>query len=141
MRTWVRRGDHVVVVLPRGADVLEGIETAAREAGLASAAFVGIGAIERPRLAWFDREAKTYREREFEGVWEIASLIGNVARHDGGWKVHAHLTAAGPDLAARAGHLAGGVVGVTCEVVMTGWDDPLVRRMDPAFDLPLIDLG
>ncbi|MBW3660732.1 MAG: DNA-binding protein, partial [Gemmatimonadetes bacterium] len=74
MRTWARRGDHVVVVLPRGAAILEGIETAARQSGIASGAFVGLGAIEDPVLAWFDREAKEYSEVAFEGVWEIVNL-------------------------------------------------------------------
>lgn len=138
---WVRRDGHILVVLPRGSEVLEGIVEAAREAEVASAALSGVGAIEHPRLAWFDREARVYRDRVFEGVWEIAHLTGNLARLDGELRIHAHATIAGADLAARAGHLLGGTVGVTCEVVLVVWEEPILRRVDPAYDLPLIDPG
>ena len=138
---WARRGGRLVVVLPRGADVLEGILAAAAEAGVASGTFVGLGAIEDPRLAWFDRDTREYRDRVLPGVWEIAQLTGNLTRYDGEPRIHAHATVSGPDLTARAGHLVGGTVGVTCEVSLSEWDPPVERRLDPAFDLPLIDLG
>lgn len=142
MSAWARRGpDRVVIVLPRGADVLAGIVGAAAEAGVESGAFTGLGAIENPRLAWFDREEKTYRERDLAGVWEIASLTGNLTRYAGAPRIHAHVTLSGPGMEALAGHLAGGVVGVTCEVALTAWDPPVTRRFDPAVGLPLIDLA
>ncbi len=141
MTTWARRGDGIVIVLPRGADILQGILDAAAEAGVTSGAFTGIGAIEDPRLAWFDRDARAYRERTLPGVWEIAGLTGNLTRMpDGETRIHAHATVSGPDLMARAGHLSGGGVGVTCEVALTPWDPPVERRMDEDVGLPLIDL-
>lgn len=141
MSPWTRLGDRVLVVLPRDADVLDGIADAAREAGVEGGGFVGLGAIEGPRLAWFDRGAKRYRETALEGIWEIANLTGNVALHEGELRVHCHATLGGADCEARAGHLVGGRVGVTCEVVLSPWDgDPPRRRIDPAFDLPLLDL-
>jgi predicted DNA-binding protein with PD1-like motif len=137
---WSRRGDYLVIVLPRGADVLEGILAAAQEAEVTSGALTGIGAIESPRLAWFDRYNKAYRERTFDGVWEIANMTGNLSQSEGELRLHCHLTAADRECRVRAGHLAGGRVAVTCEVTVVPYDDPLVRRMDPAFDLPLLDL-
>lgn len=130
----------MLIVLPRGADVLDGVLAAAREAEVASGAFSGIGAIESPRLAWFDRYNKAYRERTFDGVWEIANMTGNLSRYDGELRLHCHLTASDRDCRVRAGHLAGGKVAVTCEVTLVPYDDPLVRRMDADFDLPLLDL-
>lgn len=139
MSPWARRGPHLVIVLPRGADVLEAIVEAAAEAGVAGGSFTGLGAIENPRLAWFDRDSRTYLERVLPGVWEIAGLTGNLTRYEGEPRIHAHVTVSGPDMAARAGHLSGGVVGVTCEVALTVWDPPVKRRFDPAIGLPLID--
>lgn len=140
MSPWSRRGDHVLIVLPRGADILQGIVQAAREAGAVSGLFVGIGAIESPRLAWFDRYERTYRERTFDGVWEIANLTGNISQYAGDLRIHCHLTAAGRDCHVRAGHLAGGRVGVTCEVTLVPYSDPVMRVLDPESNLPLLDL-
>ena len=140
MSPWTRRGTHLVIVLSRGDDVLQGIVDAAREAEVASGSFVGIGAIEAPRLAWFDRYNKAYRERTFDGVWEIVNLTGSLSRYDGELRIHCHLTASGRDCHVRGGHLAGGKVGVTCEVTLVPYDDPVVRRYDAEFDLPLLDL-
>ncbi|MGH7570773.1 MAG: PPC domain-containing DNA-binding protein [Gemmatimonadota bacterium] len=141
MRVWARRGAHVLIVLPRGSEILEGVREAAREAAIESASFVGLGAVEQLRLAWFDRYETRYRESTLEGVWEIASLIGNVTRYEGAPRVHAHLVASDRSCQVRAGHLAGGVVAVTCEITLTPFDAPLERRFDDAFNLPLIELS
>ena len=140
MSPWARRGTHLVIVLSRGDDVLQGIVDAAREAEVASGSFVGIGAIEGPRLAWFDRYNKAYRERTFDGVWEIVNLTGNLSRYEGELRIHCHLTASGRDCHVRGGHLVGGKVGLTCEVTLVPYDDPIERRYDAESDLPLLDL-
>lgn len=140
MTAWARRGGHLLVVLPRGTELLDGIREAAREAAIESASFVGLGAVEHLRLAWFDRYEKRYREGTFEGVWEIASLIGNVTRYQDAPRVHAHIVASDRSYRVRAGHLAGGVVAVTCEITVTPFDAPVERRFDDVFNLPLIDL-
>lgn len=140
MSLWTRRGAHLLVVLPRGTELLEGIREAAREAELAGASLVGLGAAEHLRLAWFDRYEKRYRESTLEGVWEIASLVGNVTRYEGAPRVHAHVVASDRSCRVRAGHLVGGVVAVTCEITITPFDEPVERRFDDAFHLPLIEL-
>ncbi|HUP01902.1 MAG TPA: PPC domain-containing DNA-binding protein [Gemmatimonadota bacterium] len=140
MSPWTRRSGHVVIVLPRGTDVLEGIADAANEAGVTSGSLVGIGAIEGPRLAWFDRYNKAYRERTFDGVWEIVNLTGTVSQYENDLRIHCHVTASGRDCHVRGGHLAGGKVAVTCELVLVPYEDPLVRRLNGEFDLPLLDL-
>jgi hypothetical protein len=138
--SWVRRRRDVLVVLPRGTELLEGILEAVREASIESGSFVGLGAIEAPRLAWFDRYERRYRETSLEGVWEIASLIGNVTRYENAARVHAHIVVSDRSCQTRAGHLVGGMVGVTCEIVLSPFEAPVERRFDDALHLPLIDL-
>lgn len=139
--SWKRIGDHVVIVLPRGASVGDGIRDAAEEAGVASGSFTGIGAAENIRLAWFDRYEKCYREHALEGVWEIVALIGNVTRFEGAPRIHCHAVVSDRGCSTRAGHLVEASVAVTCEVSLMPYAEPLERAMDPAFKLPLIDLS
>ena len=126
--------------MPRGTELLEGIREAVREASVESGSFIGLGAIEAPRLAWFDRYEKRYRETGLEGVWEIASLIGNVTRYENAPRVHAHMVVSDRSCRTRAGHLVGGLVGVTCEIVLFPFEAAVERRFDDALHLPLIEL-
>ena len=141
MTAWARHGRDVLIVLPRGTELLKGLREAVGEASVVSGSFVGLGAIEAPRLAWFDRYEHRYREASLEGVWEIASLIGNVTRYDDAPRIHAHAVISDRSCQTRAGHLVGGVVGVTCEIVLTPFEAPVERRFDDALHLPLIDLS
>lgn len=141
MTAWTRRDDHVVIALGRGSPVLEGIADALREAEVVSGSLVGIGAIEHPRLAWFDRWEKQYREQTFEGVWEIASLIGNATQFQDDIRLHCHAVISDRNCNTCGGHLTAGVVGVTCEITVVSYADPLMRSMDPESGLPLLDLS
>lgn len=141
MTAWTRRNEHLVIVLPRGERVLDGIAEACRESEIVSGSLMGIGAIELPRLAWFDRWEKAYRERTFEGVWEIASLIGNIAQFEDDVRLHCHAVISDRNCNTHGGHLTAGVVGVTCEVTVVPYADPLMRSMDPECALPLLDLS
>lgn len=141
MTAWTRTGDRVLVVLPRGIEILDGIREAVLEASIESGSLIGLGAIEAPRLAWFDRYERRYRETTLEGVWEIASLVGNVTRYEDAPRIHVHAVLSDRSCRTRAGHLVGGTVGVTCEVVLAPFDAPVERRFDDALHLPLIDLS
>ncbi len=141
MTAWRRHDDHVVIVLGKGSPVLEGMADALREAEVVSGSFVGVGAIEHPRLAWFDRWEKQYRERTFEGVWEIAALTGNVTQFEDDIRLHCHAVISDRNCNTCGGHLTAGVVGVTCEITVVSYADPLMRSMDPECALPLLDLS
>lgn len=140
MTAWARRGEDLLVVLARGTDLLDGLREAVREASVESGSFVGLGAVEAPRLAWFDRYEQRYRETSLEGVWEIAGLTGNVTRYENAPRIHAHVIVSDRSCETRAGHLVGGVVGVTCEIVLTPFESPVERVFDESVRLPLIEL-
>ena len=140
MTAWARRGGDLLVVLARGTDLLDGLREAVREASVESGSFVGLGAVEAPRLAWFDRYEQRYRETSLEGVWEIAGLTGNVTRYENAPRIHAHVIVSDRLCETRAGHLVGGVVGVTCEIVLTPFESPVERVFDESLRVPLIEL-
>ncbi|HET9582402.1 MAG TPA: PPC domain-containing DNA-binding protein [Gemmatimonadota bacterium] len=140
MTAWARRERDLLIVLARGTDLLDGLREAVREAAVESGSFVGLGAVEAPRVAWFDRYEQRYRETSLEGVWEIAGLTGNVTRYEDAPRIHAHVIVSDRSCETRAGHLLGGVVGVTCEIVLTPFESPVERVFDESLRLPLIEL-
>lgn len=109
--------------------------------------FTGIGAMKRARLAFFDVEAKEYRDRDLEEQAEVLALVGNVAVHEGEHLVHAHITLGRSDYSVLGGHLRRGVVRPTLEVILevTSIGVPestaaVRRKLDPRFGLPSLDL-
>ncbi|MBI5249249.1 MAG: DNA-binding protein [Desulfomonile tiedjei] len=94
--------------LPMGEDLLESITEAFKERSIPKASFVVIGAVTSAVLAFYDPQTRKYENKEFPGLLEIASCVGNVSERDGGIFVHAHITLAGEDFQCVGGHLMQG---------------------------------
>jgi len=108
----------------------------------------GIGMLRDFELGYFD--GKEYHKRTFAEPHELVSLQGTVVADgpgtpgiptsetnetgtsEGGNPIaHLHAVLAGPDLAPVAGHLFGGVVGVTLEVNLLPLAGSVSRRFEP----------
>jgi len=129
-----------LLVLDRGEEILDRLAAFARERALVGGVLWGIGAVENPVLAYYDRNAKAYHDRRFEGIYEITNLTGNLAWRGDAVVVHAHMTVSGPNFEAWGGHLKEARIGVTGEIFLHPLDRAVRRRLNPDFNLPLIDL-
>ena len=132
--------DVYALVFDKGDEVKAGIERFAREHGLGAAHFTGIGAFSDVTLGYFDWEQKEYREIPIDEQVEVAALAGDIAVKDGEPQVHAHLVVGDSRGHAHAGHLLGGHVRPTLEVVLTETPAELVKTPDEETGLALIDL-
>ncbi|GAB3799043.1 hypothetical protein GCM10028798_11940 [Humibacter antri] len=127
------------VIFQTGDELLEGLGEFAKRERIESASFTAIGALSSVQLAWFDWEAKEYRTSvELQEQVELVSLVGDVADNEGEPSVHAHVVIARSTGEALGGHLQRAVVRPTCEVVLTGTEERLRKRVDPESGLPLI---
>ncbi len=102
--------DSFLVRLPKGADLLAAITSAFNERSIMKAAFTVIGAVDRAVIAFYDPKTRSYVNKEFEGLLEIATCMGNVSKKDGEIFVHAHIVLAGHDFSCVGGHLMQGTV-------------------------------
>ena len=128
------------IVFDEGEEVSGGLLAFARERELAGAYFTAIGALEAATLGFWDAEARDYRRIQVDEQVEVLSLAGNVAiGPDGGPKVHAHLVVGKADGTAHGGHLLGGRVRPTLELVLVENPRELRRRFDPRTGLALLD--
>jgi predicted DNA-binding protein with PD1-like motif len=100
--------DPFLVRLPKEADLLEAIGDEFKKRSITKAAFNVIGAVESAVVAYYDCKAKEYRNRTFEGDYEIVACIGNISEKDGDIFVHAHIMLAGEDYKCFGGHLMPG---------------------------------
>jgi uncharacterized protein len=109
--------------------------------GVTAAKFTGVGAFSEVTVAWFDWEAKAYRDIPIDEQVELLSMIGDIAEQDGEPALHAHVVLGTRDGYARGGHLRTGRVRPTLELVVDEVPAHLRKRHDPRTGLALIDLS
>ncbi|HUK76668.1 MAG TPA: PPC domain-containing DNA-binding protein [Thermoleophilia bacterium] len=131
-------GRTIVARLSHGADLLDEIVTLAARHGIEAAALLGLGALQRARLAFYDQTGKQYSEFGLDLPLEITSLTGNISRRDDRPASHVHLTLADHAGQAFGGHAAPGCIVFACELVITELRGPaLERAYDEVTGLPL----
>ena len=111
-----------------------------RQQDITAARFTAIGAFESATLGYFDWQRKEYDRIPVDEQVEVLSLIGDVSRHEGKPKVHAHVVVGRRDGSTRGGHLLEAHVRPTLEVLLFESPAYLKRTMDPESGIPLIDI-
>jgi hypothetical protein len=139
MRLSSEDGAVFVVVGEPGEDAFQLLSDFAKSNQLSGAQLTGVGAFRRATVGWFDREAKDYRRIEVDQQCELLSLIGDIAVSDDGPQVHAHVVLGLPDGTTRGGHLLGGEVWPTLEVIVRETPATLRKTSHPELGLALID--
>jgi predicted DNA-binding protein with PD1-like motif len=131
----------IAVVFEAGEEVIAPLTRFVQEHNVRAARFTAIGAFSDVRLGYFDVSAQDYVQTAIGTQVEVLSLIGDVAVEDGQPHLHAHVVVGKRDGTAHGGHLLSAHVRPTLEVLLIESPGYLVRRFDPRFGLPLIDIG
>ncbi|MBV9279167.1 MAG: DNA-binding protein [Chloroflexi bacterium] len=128
------------VIFDTGDEVAAGLLDFARRHGIGDARFTAIGAFERAVLGYFAWQTREYKKMPIDEQVEVLALTGDVARHDGEPKVHAHVVVGKSDGTAHGGHLMEAYVRPTLEVMLVESPAHLRRAFDPESGLALIRL-
>ena len=129
------------VIFDEGDDPYELLTRFARDEGLTGGSLTGVGALSRTTIGWFDPDARDYERTVVDEQCEVVSMVGDIAVDDDGTPtVHAHIVLAKRDTSAVGGHLFGGRVWPTLEVLVTESQATMRKRLDPDVGLALIDL-
>jgi predicted DNA-binding protein with PD1-like motif len=128
------------VVLGTGEEAVGSLLSFAREHGVTTGAFTGLGAFQGVTLGFFDVDRKEYERIRLDEQVEVVTLVGNFATKDGEAKLHPHVVVSKRDGRAFGGHLLEAHVRPTLEVVVTEMPAQLRRVTDPETGLPLLAL-
>src|SRR5438270_11095287 len=108
-----------IVRLEKGEELLTTLSVFLKQQHIGNATFSGLGSLESPSLAHYDVATKKYTEQHLEGIYELTSLIGNVAWKDKQPIIHPHVTISDQNMKVYGGHLVKSLVSATVEVTIT----------------------
>lgn len=132
------RYDSVVCIrLAKGEPVVETLTDLCFRLEISSGWIQAIGAVDRIEVGAWNVEQRNYHKQVLEDFYEISSLTGNIMLKEEKPFLHLHVTFAGPDFQALAGHLFEARVNPTLEVFIGISPITLERRFDEETGLSL----
>jgi hypothetical protein len=123
----------------RGQEIVSGLENFCAENKIQSAFFIGLGAAQRIKLAFYDLKAKKYEDKEVKQDLEIASLSGNVAQMDSKYIIHCHGVFSDEKNKTVGGHVKEMEISATCEIFLAAFEKEIDRKYDNGTGLNLME--
>ncbi len=135
-------GASFFIKLERGEEVIATLTDFCTRRGMRAGVFQGIGAVERIQIGYYDLGKREYFFRREEGVFEVASMQGNVALVEEKPFIHAHavLSRCDESLECIGAHIKEAYVAVTLEIHMTPLEASLSRKLDDSIGLKLLNI-
>ncbi len=121
-------GNTYVVSLANRVDIAESILTFCEDMKIDAGSIIGIGAVDKATLRFYNPETKRYVDKTFNEQMEVANLTGNVSVMDGKTYTHLHCVLGRADYTSLAGHLLSARLNGAGEMVITAFDGPPVER-------------
>jgi predicted DNA-binding protein with PD1-like motif len=132
--------DHAYVLrLELGDDVHDTIQKFCAEHDIDNASVEGIGSFDSPTLAHYSIKTKQFTDKQLTGIFEVTSLLGNIALVDDQPFAHIHATVSGPDMVAYAGHLVKAACSATLEIIVFCYPSHHWKTQDDAIGLKVWD--
>jgi uncharacterized protein len=130
-----------VLRLELGDDIHATIQHFCVDHNINNAAVEGIGSLDSPTLAHYSMNTKQFTDKHLTGIYEVTSLLGNVAVVDGQPFAHIHVTVSDPDMQVLGGHLVKGQCSATLELILNGYPSHHWKTQDDAIGLKVWDFG
>ena len=111
--------DKYIVRIDKGEDVIDVLKNFCLDKEINLAQITGIGASNLIEIGLFNVNTKEYKTKEFTGMFEITSLVGNVTVKENNPYLHIHINFSNEEGSAFGGHLVKAIISATCEIVLT----------------------
>lgn len=132
--------DQYLIRFEKGEEILPSLRTFCKHYNITNATVSGIGSLENPTLAHYHVDNKKYSEKKIEGIFEVVSLLGNIAIFEKNPLPHLHVTLSDEEMHVIAGHLIQGTVSATLEVTLIAFPSTYNKKHDEEIGLNLWDL-
>ena len=133
-----RRFENTIVVrLNRGEEILTELKKICEAENVKLARLYALGATDHFVVGAYSVEEQKYYKNEFNGAFEITSLVGNINTMNGEYYSHLHITCADDKAACFGGHLNEARISATCEMFINIIDGSVDRYKDEVTGLNL----
>jgi predicted DNA-binding protein with PD1-like motif len=132
---YMKTGNVYIIRIDRGEEIVKAVNDICQKENITLGSLSGLGAVDRAKLGLYSIEKQEYIVNEFEGEYEITSLIGNVTTKDGVPYLHMHMTIGDITGAVAGGHLSEAHVSATCEIVIRTAEGTIERELNSAIGL------
>ncbi|MEK9194529.1 MAG: PPC domain-containing DNA-binding protein [Patescibacteria group bacterium] len=116
MKITKQKNSEYVLVFKRGENYPSELIKFLKKKKIRSGFFFGLGALENPEISYYDLKKKRYLSRRFKGIFEVLSLVGNVAVLGKELVIHEHIVLGDRNYRVFGGHLKNAKIGGTLEV-------------------------
>ena len=128
---------RVFMTLEKGDYINQTFEFFAAEKRVGCAWLNGIGAIENPEIGYYSIEKKSYHRKQFNGMFELTSLIGDITMKEGKPFAHTHITFSDSNYRVFGGHLFDAKITAVGEFIMQLGNNYINRKMNDEIGLPV----
>ena len=130
-------GSIIYLTLAKGDSINKTFENFAKNEGIGCAWLNGIGALENPEIGYYSLGSKSYITKQFNGEYELTSLIGNITMKDGVQFSHTHITFSDMEYRVFGGHLMDAKITAAGEFIMHPGSKEIHRELNSDIGLPL----
>lgn len=123
-------GNVIVVRLDPGEEILESIKKISEKENIKLAKVEALGATNEFTIGAYSILEQKYYKKDYNGVWEIVSLHGNINTMNGEFYTHIHMGAGDNNGNFVGGHLNRAIISATCEMFITLIDGKIDRIKD-----------
>lgn len=132
--------DKFLIRLEKEEKIQESLKKFCLKEKVENGAVWAIGSVEDPILAHYRVDTKKYSEKTLKGIFEIASMTGNIGLFEDKPLIHLHVVISDEQMMAFAGHLVEAKVSATLEVIIIKFDSSLTKSLSEEIGLKLYDL-
>ena len=129
--------NKILLTLDKGDLINKTFEDFSEANNIAFAWLNGIGAIEDPEIGIYSIDEKLYHKKQFQGMYELTSLVGNITIKDGKFFSHTHITFSDINYNVYGGHLFDAKISAAGEFIMIPDKQELCREMNSTIGLSL----
>lgn len=130
-----RFGSKVFVRMDPGEEILAQVKAVALKERIKLASVSAIGAVNSFTAGVYHVTEKKYESHQFNGEYEIISLLGTITTKDGEFYSHLHMGVGNDQGQMFGGHLNEAVISATCEMVIDIVEGQVERQMDEQIGL------
>jgi predicted DNA-binding protein with PD1-like motif len=123
--------DQYVLRLDPEDKIIESLKKFALKEHIVLATVEGIGAVKSFTVGFFNPVTKQYQEKQFDGYFEITSLLGNITTKNNEPYFHLHGTFGNDQYLLFGGHLKEATVSITGEIFVKPVAGAVNREMNP----------